>query len=358
MVERLRDLRREPPRHDEQDTILENPDGQDDLDLAVGVEQRRATPLSRSERLDLVGEERVEKRGAIAAGDLESAPVAPVCQRDATARGGVLAGRVPVIDRQLPVADRLDARARGEVTIVERQSAGHAFILNPRATLRAVKLPPAPRIRRFQRRLLAWYGVHRRDLPWRRTRRPYRVLVSEIMLQQTQVDRVIPKYLQFLRRYPTIRHLARARVEEVRRLWYPLGYNIRPVRLHAIARETVARYAGRLPDDEEALRRLPGIGRYTAGAVRAFAYGRDAAVLDTNVRRVLGRVFLGPRRLARVRGQKTFWDLAEALLPPGRAYDFNQALMDFGATWCTPRKPQCPRCPMRGFCATVATSAS
>ena len=254
MVERLRDLRREPPRHDEQDTILENPDGQDDLDLAVGVEQRRATPLSRSERLDLVGEERVEKRGAIAAGDLESAPVAPVCQRDAAARGGVLAGRVPVIDRQLPVADRLDARARGEVTIVEGQSAGHAFILNPRATLRAVKLPPAPRIRRFQRRLLAWYGVHRRDLPWRRTRRPYRVLVSEIMLQQTQVDRVIPKYLQFLRRYPTIRHLARARVEEVRRLWYPLGYNIRPVRLHAIARETVARYAGRLPDEVERAR--------------------------------------------------------------------------------------------------------
>ena len=184
------------------------------------------------------------------------------------------------------------------------------------------------------------------------------MLVSEIMLQQTQVDRVIPKYLQFLRRYPTIRHLARARVEEVRRLWYPLGYNIRPVRLHAIARETVARYAGRLPDDEEALRRLPGIGRYTAGAVRAFAYGRDAAVLDTNVRRVLGRVFLGPRRLARVRGQKTFWDLAEALLPPGRAYDFNQALMDFGATWCTPRRPRCAPCPMRRFCATFSTLAA
>jgi A/G-specific adenine glycosylase len=213
-----------------------------------------------------------------------------------------------------------------------------------------VKLPPAPRIRRFQRRLLAWYREHRRDLPWRRTRRPYRVLVSEIMLQQTQVDRVIPKYRQFLRRYPTIHHLARARVEDVRRLWYPLGYNIRPVRLHAIARESVARYAGRLPDDEEALRRLPGIGRYTAGAVLSFAYGRDAAVLDTNVRRVLGRVFLGPRRLARVRGQKTFWDLAEALLPRGRAYDFNQALMDFGATWCTPRKPQCDQCVMKDTC--------
>ena len=164
--------------------------------------------------------------------------------------------------------------------------------------------PPAARLgRRFQQSLLAWYGEHGRDLPWRRTRAPYRVLVSEIMLQQTQVDRVVPKYLQFLRRYPTLRSLARARVGEVRRLWYPLGYNIRPVRLHAIAREAVARYGGRLPDSAEDLRRLPGVGRYTAGAILSFAYGRDAAVLDTNVRRVLGRVFLGPRRLARVRGE-------------------------------------------------------
>ena len=218
-----------------------------------------------------------------------------------------------------------------------------------------MKLPPAPLVRRFQRRLLAWYADHRRDLPWRRTRHPYRVLVSEIMLQQTQVDRVIPKYRQFLRRYPTIHDLARARVEDVRRLWYPLGYNIRPVRLHTIARETVARYGGRLPDDAAALRRLPGIGRYTAGAVLSFAYDRDAAVLDTNVRRVLGRVFLGPLRLARVPGERVFWDLAEALLPRGRGYDFNQALMDFGATWCTPRKPKCLYCPMKGFCASVAS---
>jgi len=102
----------------------------------------------------------------------------------------------------------------------------------------------------------------------------------------------------------------------------------------------------------EGLRRLPGVGRYTAGAILSFAYGRDAAVLDTNVRRVLGRVFLGPRRLARVRGETALWDLAEALVPRGRAYDFNQALMDFGATWCTPRKPKCEPCPMRSFCAT------
>jgi A/G-specific adenine glycosylase len=207
-------------------------------------------------------------------------------------------------------------------------------------------------IRRFQRSLLGWYGKHGRDLPWRRTRVPYRVLVSEIMLQQTQVDRVIPKYLEFLRTYPTMRRLAAAPVDDVRRLWYPLGYNIRPVRLHAIARETVARYRGRLPDDGEALRGLPGIGRYTAGAIRCFAYGRDVAVLDTNVRRVLGRVFLGPRRLARARGDARFWDLADALVPAGHGYDFNQALMDFGATWCTPRKPRCRTCCMKGFCAS------
>ena len=199
-----------------------------------------------------------------------------------------------------------------------------------RARLRAVRLPAPRAIVTFQRRLLGWYRRHGRDLPWRRTREPYRILVSEIMLQQTQVDRVLPKYRQFLQHYPTLRKLAAAPVEDVRRLWYPLGYNIRPIRLHAIACEAVARYRGRLPRDDEALRDLPGIGRYTSGAIRAFAFGQDAAVLDTNVRRVLGRVFIGPRR--RVRGEAAYWRLAQALVPAGRAYDFNQALMDFGAT--------------------------
>lgn len=208
---------------------------------------------------------------------------------------------------------------------------------------------------RFQRRLLAWYAHHGRDLPWRRTRVPYRVLVSEIMLQQTQVDRVIPKYRQFLRRYPSLRALAAAPAADVRQLWYPLGYNARPLRLHALARETVARYRGRLPDDADRLRALPGVGRYTVGAMLSFAFGRDVAVLDTNVRRVLIRVFLGPRRGARLRGDKALWDLAEALVPSGRGYDFNQALMDFGATWCTPRRPRCSTCPMRAFCASGTT---
>jgi A/G-specific adenine glycosylase len=219
--------------------------------------------------------------------------------------------------------------------------------------MRAVTPPaasvPSPALRqRFRAGLLRWYTRHRRDLPWRRTRDPYRVLVSEIMLQQTQVDRVIPKYHEFLTRYPTLEALAAADPADVRRTWYPLGYNIRPFHLHGIAREAVARYGGRLPDEAEALRALPGVGRYTAGAVLSFAYERRAPILDTNVRRVLGRVFHGDdgRRV----GTAALWDLAELLLPRRRVYDFNQALMDFGATWCGPRKPLCLPCPMRRFC--------
>jgi A/G-specific adenine glycosylase len=215
-----------------------------------------------------------------------------------------------------------------------------------------VRRPDPRRIRAFQRRLLAWYAVHGRDLPWRRTRAPYRILVSEIMLQQTQVERVLPKYRQFLRRFPTLKSLAAADVGEVRRLWYPLGYNIRPVRLHMIARETLARYGGRLPEDADGLRGLPGVGRYTAGAILSFAYGRDTPILDTNVRRVLTRVFLGARGERRLRGDRVLWDLAGTLVPRGRGYDFNQALMDFGATWCTPRRPRCGSCPLRRLCAS------
>ena len=212
---------------------------------------------------------------------------------------------------------------------------------------RAPVPPPAVRAR-FRRALLRWYDRHRRDLPWRRTRDPYRVLVSEIMLQQTQVERVVPKYHEFLDRYPTLETLASADVADVRRTWYPLGYNIRPVHLHAIARETVARYGGRLPDDDAALRSLRGIGRYTAGAIRSFAYGQRAPILDTNVRRVLGRVFYGDDG-RRVRAA-ALWALSGLLLPRRRTYDFNQALMDFGATWCTARKPLCLPCPLRGVC--------
>src|SRR5262245_27518158 len=145
----------------------------------------------------------------------------------------------------------------------------------------------------FRRRLLDWYRRNGRDLPWRQTRDPYRILVSEVMLQQTQVDRVLPKYHEWIEKYPTLGALAAAPVDEVSNTWRPLGYNIRPRRLHAIARESVARYGGELPGDEATLRSFKGIGAYTAGAVLSFAFGQRAAILDTNVARVLFRVFVG-----------------------------------------------------------------
>ena len=209
----------------------------------------------------------------------------------------------------------------------------------------------AAKLRRaFQDRLLTWYTANRRNLPWRNTSDPYNILVSEVMLQQTQVDRVIPKYQEFLQKYPTLEALANAPVEEVRQTWYPLGYNVRPLRLHGIAREAVEKYGGKIPDDPEALQSLKGIGRYTAGAVLSFAFGREAPILDTNVRRVLHRVFIGGGDAKRYGVQKDLWELSEALIPAGKVYDFNQALMDFGATVCTARKPVCLVCPMHDIC--------
>ncbi|HYM69277.1 MAG TPA: A/G-specific adenine glycosylase [bacterium] len=201
----------------------------------------------------------------------------------------------------------------------------------------------------FQRRLLAWYRRHQRDLPWRRTRNPYHILVSEIMLQQTQVPRVIPKYREWLRRYPSIEALAAAGTREVREAWYPLGYNVRPIRLREIAREAVRRHGGRIPRTREALLALKGIGPYTAGAVLSFAFKQDAPILDTNVRRVLRRVFAGDRARP---SERALWALAAEVLPRGRAYDFNQGLMDLGATVCTARRPRCGRCPLAKRCAS------
>ena len=204
--------------------------------------------------------------------------------------------------------------------------------------------------RRFQRRLLKWYQEHGRDLPWRRTSDPYHILVSEVMLQQTQVDRVIPKYHEFLERYPSFEELAEAQVADVKKTWHPLGYNIRPERLHGIACETVERYGGKLPNDTEKLLSFKGIGRYTAGAIRSFAFNEDAPILDTNVSRVLHRVFVadGDPKARKA----TLWELSEALIPRGKGYDFNQAIMDFGAMVCTARDPFCLLCPMKSFCKT------
>jgi A/G-specific adenine glycosylase len=216
----------------------------------------------------------------------------------------------------------------------------------------------ADRRRAFQRRLLAWYRVHQRRLPWRRTRDPYRILVSEIMLQQTQVDRVLPKYHEFLARYPTLRALASARTPELRRLWFPLGYNVRPLRLRRIARDTLRRHAGRIPDTYDGLIAMEGIGRYTAGAMLSFAFQQDAPIVDTNVARLLARYFGvrgDPRRGA---GQRRLWALAAAVLPKGRGPEINQALMDFGALVCTARRPRCPTCPLRRHCRSFPWDAA
>jgi A/G-specific adenine glycosylase len=210
---------------------------------------------------------------------------------------------------------------------------------------------PAPPLRQwFRRRLLTWYDRHGRDLPWRETRDPYRILVSEVMLQQTQVDRVLPKYEEWLARYPTFHALAEAPEADVVRTWYPLGYNIRPRRLHAIAREAVAKYDGELPGDEQTLRSFKGIGEYTAGAVMSFAFGKRAAILDTNVARVLFRVFVGRGDARSHAMERHLWAVSRTVLPHRNVFDFNQALMDFGATLCRARKPECQTCPMRAKC--------
>ncbi|HWH32576.1 MAG TPA: A/G-specific adenine glycosylase [Egibacteraceae bacterium] len=206
--------------------------------------------------------------------------------------------------------------------------------------------PPRARALRFQRLLLDWYAAQARALPWRRTRDPYRVLVSEIMLQQTQVSRVEPLYRAFLRRFPSARALAAAPAAEVLGAWRGLGYNRRALNLHRAAQAVVQRHGGRVPGDLEALRALPGVGDYTARAVLAFAFGRDAAPVDTNVARVLARAVAGAP-LGKAQAQR----LADAVLPRGRAAEWGNALMDLGARVCTARLPRCEDCPVASACA-------
>jgi A/G-specific adenine glycosylase len=210
---------------------------------------------------------------------------------------------------------------------------------------------PAPPLRqRFRRVLLTWYRAYGRDLPWRATDDPYHILVSEVMLQQTQVDRVLPKYHEWLGKYPSLAALADAPLEHVTETWRPLGYNIRPRRLHAIARESVARFGGQLPSDEETLLSFKGIGAYTAGAIRSFAFRERAAILDTNVARVLFRVFVAKGDIKAYATRKGLWAMSESLVPRKHVFDFNQALMDFGAMVCVARKPKCLVCPMSKIC--------
>ena len=219
-------------------------------------------------------------------------------------------------------------------------------------------LPPPRTRQRFRRRLLSWYRANGRDLPWRHTDDPYHILVSEVMLQQTQVDRVLPKYHEWLEKYPSLEALAAAAEGDVSEAWRPLGYNIRPRRLHAIARESVVKYGGSLPSDEETLLSFKGIGAYTARAIRSFAFGQRAAILDTNVARVLFRIFIARGDLKTHRMRRRLWTLSDALVPRKDVFDFNQALMDFGATVCVARKPKCGVCPMTELCSAFSKVSS
>lgn len=220
--------------------------------------------------------------------------------------------------------------------------------------MRAASIPDeSSRRRRFKRRLLAWFRRHGRDLPWRRTRDPYRILVSEVMLQQTQVARVTDYWPRFLAAFPTIRDLADARPAMVRDAWAGLGYYRRADNLHRLAREVRDRHAGALPANAAALRALPGVGAYTAGAVASFAWELPEPAIDTNVDRVLRRVFhprLGQHARARARLDR----LARQLVPRrgSDAWTTNQALMELGALVCTARVMRCEACPVKPVCRT------
>ena len=217
------------------------------------------------------------------------------------------------------------------------------------AGAKAVKLPPT-QIPKFQHRLLEWFRRRKRDLPWRRTRDPYRIWLSEIMLQQTRVAAVVPYYQRFLQRFPTVRALARARSEQVLRLWAGLGYYTRARNLHRAAKQIVARQAGRFPRQFDAALQLSGIGRYTAAAVLSIAYGSPYAVLDGNVARVLARLGAVRGDLRAPRRWKQLQNTAQELLAQESPGDWNQAMMELGATLCTPQAPRCTECPVSRWC--------
>jgi len=209
----------------------------------------------------------------------------------------------------------------------------------------------------FQRRLLRWYRRHGRStLPWRATRDPYRTVVSEFMLAQTQVERVVPKFEAFVERFPNFRALAESSRADVLREWRGLGYNSRAVRLHRLAQAVLQRHGGVLPNDPKELRSLPGIGEYTAAAIRAFAFDLDDAPIDTNVRRIVNRTLFG-LEYPRAASARELDERARSLVPHGRAHDWNSALMDLGATLCTARAPKCLLCPLRAECAAAPIDA-
>jgi A/G-specific adenine glycosylase len=205
-------------------------------------------------------------------------------------------------------------------------------------------------IAKFQRALTNWYRRNRRDLPWRRTRDPYAILVSEFMLQQTQVTTVIPYYHEWLRRFPDFATLARASENEVLRAWQGLGYYARARNLHATARTVVDRCRGEFPHAIEQMRELPGIGKYTAHAVATFAFNQSVPIVEANTARVLARLFNLRKTIDSQRGRRTLWQHATSLLPKSDAAIFNSALLDLGALICVARKPKCKLCPVKTVC--------
>ncbi len=219
--------------------------------------------------------------------------------------------------------------------------------------MRPKSTPPSERRTRFRRLLLRWFRRHGRDLPWRRTRDPWAILVSEFMLQQTQVTRVEEFYTLFLKRYPTVGVMASSHPAQVRESWDGLGYYRRATNLHRLSQQVVAEHHGTIPSEPEALEQLPGVGRYTAGAVASFAYGRRVPAVDTNVARVIRRAF-HPHTGKGTKAEAKVHATATALLPR-RAPDiwaFNQAIMELGALVCTARIAKCTICPVRMTCAT------
>ena len=218
----------------------------------------------------------------------------------------------------------------------------------------AVPQDDAARTRSIRRSLLAWFAANARDMPWRRTRDPYAIWISEVMLQQTQVDTVIPYYHRFLETFPTIDRLAAADLDRLLKVWEGLGYYTRARNLHKAARAVVENHAGQIPDDLDALLSLPGVGRYTAAAVGSIAFGLAAAVLDGNVIRVLSRLDCVKDDPSKPKIRERLWQRADELLDPAHPGDFNQAMMELGATICLPRNPLCLTCPVAAACIARA----
>lgn len=212
------------------------------------------------------------------------------------------------------------------------------------------KMPSPSEIKFIQKELLDWFEKNHRLLPWREKYEPYHVWISEIMLQQTQVKTVLPYFDRWLKAFPTIQSVASAPEDEILKLWEGLGYYSRARNLQKAAQQIVERHQGNFPSDYEAILALPGVGRYTAGAISSIAFNQDRPLVDGNVIRVLSRLFLYTQNTRLPEAEKKMWEWAEAILPAGKARYFNQAMMEFGALKCTPKIPDCPSCPLNSVC--------